>query len=83
MISAHLTYPTPYHHKGSETLCLAMSDSGRGNHNKLMMYYHGSQGWEAYTVVHSTEPLDIGFGNEPQLTEGYRVFYRRPLGSGT
>jgi hypothetical protein len=27
--------------------------------------------------------VDIGLGDEPQLTAGYRVFYKRPLGSGT
>ena len=47
------------------------------------MDYHGQNGREAYSAVHSTEPVDIGLGDEPQLTAGYRVFYKRPLGSGT
>ena len=59
-----------------------LSDS-RGNHTKLMMNYHGSHGWEAYTVVHATELLHGLSNEEPELTSGYRVFYRRPLGSGT
>ena len=55
----------------------------RGNHVKLGMGYHGQNGWVSYSVVHSTEPVDIGLGDEPQLTAGYRVFYKRRLGSGT
>ena len=47
------------------------------------MDYHGQNGREAYSAVHSTEPVDIGLGDEPQLTASYRVFYKRPLGSGT
>lgn len=58
-------------------------NSDRGNHTKLLMNYHGSHGWEAFSIVHTTEPEDIGLGDEPKQTEGYRVFYRRPLGSGT
>ena len=50
-------------------------NSDKGNHVKLVMTYHGHNGWEAYSVVHTTEPVDICLGDEPQLTEGYRVWY--------
>ena len=51
-----------------------------GNKNVMSKY---SIGRSENSAVHSTEPVDIGLGDETQLTAGYRVFYKRPLGSGT
>lgn len=53
------------------------------NHVEIVMKYHGHNGWEAYSVVHATEPVDNPNYPEPQLTAGYRVWYKRPFGSGT